>query len=213
MLGVIPAAGRATRFGGVFKELLPIGDGDYLLLNALRQARALGADELAVVTRPDKADTHHRFLKSHDETRPVLLTQQDDADLWGAIRTTFPLRSDSVLVMPDTVFSRYESIPEGCDLAFGTFLTDEPERFSVLYEERIRTKLPPARPGQRHWMAWGSVYWSARVVEFWRAAHYEHYDRAFEDAMRVFGWQQFAIAGYQDLGTWDSYSRFVKEAR
>jgi MobA-like NTP transferase domain len=215
MLGVIPAAGQASRFGGVMKELLPIADGSCLLDSAVRRAQLLGADEIVVVSRVWKLAAHAGHLSRTVKHVQVSYTvQDDDSELWGAIRTTLSRRQDSILVMPDTTFRHSEGIPADCDLAFGTFMTEEPQRFSVLYEGRIRTKMPPTRPGRQHWIAWGCVFWSQAVVEGWLRREqmrgvYKHYDEAFQEALSAFGCQQFALEDYNDLGSLAHYKEYM----
>jgi hypothetical protein len=208
MLGVIPAAGRATRFGGIFKELLPIGEDEYLLDHAIRQSAALGADHALVVTRIEKRPWHESHVYRHVDGVPVdFIEQRHGGDLWGAIRTTFPLREKSILVMPDTVFACDGPLPD-CDLAFGVFVTDTPERFSIVEHDRIITK----QPAEGKHLAWGCVWWSERVIDHWEQSAFTHYDRAFESAMQRFGYTLVPITQYCDLGTWASYQSYVREA-
>lgn len=216
MLSILPAGGRAERFDGIFKELLPVGEGEFLLSNAIRRASALGADRVLVITSADKLPTHSRFLSRHAAAFAVELAvrSENDEHLWAALRHAIPIDEDGLLVLPDTTWTCPGSIPRGADLAFGTFVTDEPHRFSLVHEGRILTK-PGGLTGE--WSAWGCVYWSAAVAAFWEReqklhGEYPDYDRAFESAMREFGYDTFDIEGYHDLGTWAAYAAFLKAA-
>lgn len=209
MLGVIPAAGRASRFGGTLKELLPIGEGVHLLDNAIRQAQALHADEAVVVTRAHKAAAHAGHIQHFVPDANVSFTvQSDNDDMWGAIRTTLHRRKESVLVMPDTVFHTEESIP-ACDFALGLFFTEEPWRYDVLIDRELHNK--PAVAGLHN--AWGCVYWSKDVAHFWhemeKLSPYGGFTEAFNSAMGVFGFKTFNIFQYHDLGSWEHYRRYI----
>lgn len=216
MLTLLPAGGRAERFDGIYKELLPIGERDFLLSAAIRRAVALGATRARVISSAEKSATHARFLARHaaDHAVELVVRAEGDEHLWAALRREIPAGEPALLVLPDTTWTCRERIPEGADLAFGTFVTDEPHRFSVLDEGRILTK-PAGLAGPRE--AWGCVYWSAEVAAFWkreqeRHGEYPDYDRAFEGAMRAFGHATFRIEDYRDLGTWASYAAFVSAA-
>ncbi len=216
MLAILPAGGSAQRFGGIFKELLPIGEEEYLLSAAVRRSASLGATRSMVISNADKASSHSRFLDRHCGDLDITLTvrRERDSDLWQALRAVLSLcEQRNLLVLPDTVFQVRERIPTGCDLAFGVFLTAEPHRFSVLWNGGIRTKLPAPvslHPAQTHWCAWGCVYWSRQVADFWLRGDYTHYDRAFEAALREFGYRVFAIDSYSDLGDYAYYREYTR---
>lgn len=197
MIAVIPAGGRAERFGGIPKDMLPIGAGEFLFTAALSRARSMGADRCVVVTSAEKAAMHERLVGDGDT-----LLVSTGRGLWEAIRQTFCFREDSLLVLPDTVFST-NAMPT-LPLSFGVFPTDQPERFSVMRGDTIVTKEAGA-PGY----AWGCVAWSTEVVEFWQARSYPHYDDAFRDAMGAFPFVTFPISDYHDLGDWNAYRRFI----
>ena len=216
MLTILPAGGRAERFDGIYKELLPIGPREFLLSAAIRRAHALGAERALVISNQDKRPTHERFLARHASEFDVTLSvrSEHDEDLWTALSREIPLDEPSFLVLPDTSWRCHGRIPTGAEIAFGVFETDEPHRFSLIHDGGILTK-PEDATGT--WQAWGCVWWSAKVARFWRdqqAAHgaYPHYDRAFEHAMREFGHQTFPILEYRDMGNWDAYASFMRAA-
>lgn len=211
MLAVIPAAGKASRFGGIYKELLPVGPGKYLLSAAIERAKGLGAEHAIVVSRPHKAEVHSSFLGENPPAIPTrIVLQTDNNDLWGAIRTTLYHRERSVLVMPDTVFAA-TSTPPRSPISFGVFRTHQPERYSVLKNGTIYTKDQHLKGP--HW-AWGVVCWSSEVAEYWLSSErkdgpYSSYDEAFRRGIQEFGAGGFELEWYEDLGTWASYQRFV----
>ncbi len=216
MLTIVPAGGRAERFDGIYKELLPIGKSEFLLSDAIRRGHELGSERALVISNAEKLPTHARFLARHAAGYDVNLVVRAEADdhLWAALRRQIPVSDACLLVLPDTTWSTRAAIPAGVDLAFGTFDTDEPHRFSLVHDGRILTK-PQGLSGT--WSAWGCVYWSAEVARFWereqrRSGEYAEYDRAFEAAMREFTWGTFPIEDYCDLGHWDAYVDYLRAA-
>lgn len=201
MIGVIPAGGTSSRFMGIHKEMLPIGNGKFLITEAMNRARALGASRCVIVTSAEKAAFHERFLSPHDT-----LLVSTGRGLWGAIRETFPIQERSILILPDTLFTIQDALPSN-SLAFGTFTTLEAHRYSILAGDSIVTKPEHVMTPQQ---AWGCVAWNPEVVEFWGDTVYDHYDHAFSAAMRVFRYATFAIGDYHDFGNWESYARFIK---
>ncbi len=144
---VLPAAGRATRMGGIQKELLPLGradDGESLLpvlAWSLHSALLLGAETCTIVTSPSKRRPLSEALRSFSLPVPVTLriqrepTGMADAVATGARR----LRNDAVVIvlMPDTVLWPLDSVREcvarvrdGAVAAVTLHAVDHPERFA-----------------------------------------------------------------------------------
>jgi len=200
MLAIIPAGGKAERFHGIYKDLLPLGDGRTLLGETLSRARAMGCTRAVVVTSAEKAAAHERALAGTDTT----LLVSTGRGLWAAIAAALVIPSDALLLLPDTVFTPVEPVPP-FPLSFGVFPTNEPERFSVIRGDTIVTK-EPGPPS----LAWGCVAWSVAVADWWQGQAFSHYDDAFRGAMRRFGHRTFSIAGYEDFGAWPAYRRYVE---
>lgn len=220
MLAVIPAGGQATRFGGLFKELLPIGKDTTLLLNALATAKRLGADRYLVISTREKFQLHRRYLDNQaaEYQAVVEFAEDPECSLWCAIRYAALRCADAqnVFVMPDTVFG----VPQGITLThrefnLGLFLTREPGRFGVLSDGRIRDKDPEL---QGVWPAWGTITWSRAVAAWWllrehQGVRYADHTAAFQDAMDYFGFGTFNLDYYEDLGDWEHYSAFVRTVK
>jgi glucose-1-phosphate thymidylyltransferase len=138
VVGIIPAAGHATRLQPIFmsKEILPIGGRpvmDYLI----ERMRAAPCSELRVVTRPDKED-----VTRHAEAQGAVIVharpKSVSESLLAAMRDLAP--TDIVLFgFPDTIWEPVdgyrrilEALDRGYDIALGLFRTDEPERADVV---------------------------------------------------------------------------------
>ena len=66
MIGIVPAAGKAERFGGLLKELLPWGDSSLLGTTVL--ALQVHCENVVVLTRPDKIMQHAQALDGYGVT-------------------------------------------------------------------------------------------------------------------------------------------------
>lgn len=206
MIGVIPAAGKAERFSGIYKETLPVHSGTHTCLqNAVSTAIQYGADNIVVVTTPEKVGIHTHLLRNNEV--PISFVLQRGDELWGAIQSTFFRYEDSLLVMPDTVFDPVEALYREMEFQLGVFTTGHPERYSVLKDRVIYTK--PHNFPSGVYKAWGIVYWSRHVIDLWQNRTYGHYDQAFNDAIHTFKLRTFAIDNYYDLGTIGHYQEYV----
>lgn len=211
---IIPAAGRATRFGGTLKELLPLNATDTSLKRAIDNAViGMDADEVVLVTNRDKIWEHTNYVSTHIGFHlPIhYVPQVYDRDLLGAILTGISPHNDGGLVMADTV-TMVDAHNFTAPLSFGVFETKEPHRFSVMAEKTILTKQQFAG-NTTAYKAWGVVMWSREVAEYWieHSNDYEHYDDMFRDAMDRYGYGTFDLPYYYDLGSFESYLAYLKE--
>jgi dTDP-glucose pyrophosphorylase len=158
---LLPSAGRALRFTGILKELLPIdGSGITLLENAAITGMVhFNIDEIAVVTTAFKEPYHRSILdKSAVSQAPIHYIRQTGIELWGALKDAIDPTQDSVLLLPDTVLRLQAGrVKITSDFMLGLFFTEEPERFSTVADGKIYTKVGIGS------MAWGAAYFSAEV--------------------------------------------------
>ncbi len=199
-VGILPAAGKAQRFGGTLKELLPTKDGKSFLRHALDR---LPVDLKVIVTTPEKLPFHAAEVKD-----AAFLFQQGERDFWSAIETALQVRADRYyFTMPDTYTSEaafmkaYED-----DFVLGTFKTRQPERFGVLSDGKIINKaigLP--KPS----IAWGVLQWSSKVADFWRVEHPLNYTDAINMAMEKFGYRTYDIGLYIDNASLHEYLAYL----
>lgn len=218
---IIPAAGKATRFGGTMKELLPLNATDTPLKRAIDNAViGMDADEVVIVTSKDKIWEHMNYVSRNVAFHlPIqYVPQVYDRDLLGAILTGISPYNDGGLVLPDTV-TMVDAHGFTAPLSFGVFETFEPERFSVICGGTIHTKkkLEPNECINQAFTtthrAWGVVMWSKEVAEYWieHSDEYEHYDDMFRAAMKRYGYGTFDLPYYYDLGSFDTYVAYLKE--
>lgn len=204
-LGIIPAAGNANRFGGIFKELLPVSDTESLLTRTLTFLEEIPTDHNIIITNPWKYAAHAHTVGDRAE----LVEQKDySRDAWGAIQASFPHAMDmNYYLMPDTYTparSYYEELPEA-DFVMGLFSTVHPERYGVLWDGAIYDKSDTFNGSIQ--MAWGFVAWSKAVVRFWQESPVEiqTHTQGFNMAMKRFGYTTFHMPFYFDIASMQDY--------
>lgn len=202
-LGIIAAAGKATRFGGVLKELLPCGESlSFLSRNAgiLRNY----CDRIITITNEYKISEHAIALGD----RSLYAIQRGDDDIKSAILTGLEIEAQNYyFVMADTYIPRFGFADRvGGDFVMGCFETDSPARFGVLRGDKVVNKEPGA-PGR----AWGVLCFSHRVRCYWLAYQiiYIDYTNMINAAMRRFQYKTFPIAYYYDMASFGEYKRFI----
>lgn len=207
-LGIIPAAGKATRIGGAAKELLPISDSRTLLLRAVEQLESIPVDRTVVVTNQLKIHSHARALQ---DKQVGFALQHGTMDAWSAIVDTFPYTGDlNYYLMPDTYQPSTFEPDYKYDITFGVFTTPLPSRFGVLYDGEIIDKSNVFDGSVQE--AWGTVIWSKRVVEFWQLhiAEIQTHTQAFNMAIKEFGHGVYSIPYYFDIATFADYKRLLE---
>jgi glucose-1-phosphate thymidylyltransferase len=159
LVGVVPAAGRATRLQPLVgsKEVLPVGGRpvmDYLL----DRLEAAGCDEIRVVTRPDKQD-----VAGHAAARGARVIEGQPECVAASLRLgTAGLRDvDTVLFgFPDSLWEPVDgfmrllaALGDGTDVALGLFACRELERSDVVvvgadgrvHAVHVKPRRPPAQ--------------------------------------------------------------------
>jgi len=180
VVGIVPAAGRATRLPdrACSKELLPVGPrliSEYLV-ESMRDA---GAERVCMVIAADKHDLV-RFYGSGDRHGvPIAYLCQDNATgMSDAIDLAEPwLRDATVLMgMPDTIVRPHDSLSQvrellerkQCDIVLAVAPTDEPGRLGPVNIDRsgrvIEVLDKPSSPP--HNLVWTVACWSPRFTEF-----------------------------------------------
>lgn len=201
-LGIIPAAGKATRFGGIVKELLPLPDGRSLLEHAV--SRLSFCDRVVVVTNHRKTEAHKRVLDDD-----IILQDQIGYELWGAIQTVYQTFDADryYMTMPDTWIdpSAFDEVPNN-SFALGYFFTMTPERFGVLKDGYVVDKDEEAtRPAQ----AWGALAWDRHVCEIWDERKPENYTQAINLALSNVDWGTWQIGRYYDCANMQRYMELL----
>lgn len=205
--GIIPAAGRAVRWGGFPKHLLPCGAGETLLQRTANIMRKGGAERIVVVVSLETAPAIMAHLAGESI---IYVVQRDNRDLYGAIYSAIDLCGRwTMFAMPDTYLpdDAFHPGKRAGALAVGVFDTDIPERFGVLLDGRVVDK--PALQGS--YPAWGCLMWDGEVVKYWREQDRKIIDfpDAINGAMREFPTSIYNLEYYYDMATFGDYREFL----
>ncbi|HUV91926.1 MAG TPA: nucleotidyltransferase family protein [Anaerolineales bacterium] len=204
-LGIIPAAGKSTRFGGILKELLPLPNGNSFLREAVNRTEMF-CDRTVVISQPEKIAQHALELGS----RVIYAVQEGENDIWSAIRTAICIPADTYMfTMPDTYLDRRTfALYKGSDFAMGLFTTHTPERFGCLVDGIVINKKSVLTTPVH---AWGVLAWSKKVAEFWKACLFTDYTVAINAAIDQFGVETWKIASYFDNASVNDYGELWLE--
>ena len=209
-LGIVPAAGEASRWGAkVYKELLPIGD-ELMIERVARSMKLAGATDIVVVTTDEKEPIHREFLD-----RDIMYCWQDDRwdrDIWSAIRSTLVYcnRDIHFFGMPDTYFplNAFEKMTVDT-FTLGVFLTTFPHRYDVEVNGEFVNK--PEIEGAYY--AWGVAAWTREVAQFWMENDdmITGYTHAFNLARANFAKCKMThMDYYYDVADWGRYVELIK---
>jgi hypothetical protein len=216
MIGIIPAAGKSTRWSGQYKELLPLTNDITLLDKAISFCDEQGCESVVIITSPEKIATHAQYLSRFPFIKPpVFFKVQDDIrpDFLGAIRCGIQHNSDSFLiVMPDTFFTMKERyVATDAPITFGLFETLHPERFGVLRDGQIEDKALGLFDGQTVFNAWGVIWMNQAVASEIYYSPFENHTSAFNYVMRKYGYETFDIYNYKDFASFQDYKEWLTD--
>lgn len=202
-IGILPAAGKATRFGGMMKELLPIGPSMSLLCYAYFRLME-EVDQIVLVTSHRRLQAHVTEMGYH-----VFYTiQSGTKDIYSAMIEGCRIQADRYyFMMPDTlVEGRFPEKPKA-DFIIGTFETETPERFGCFVNDNILNKSTVVpKPAK----AWGTLIWSDYVYRYWLTQKIESYTHAINLAMDKFGYETYELESYVDFASYEDYKNYMK---
>lgn len=201
-LAILPAGGNAARFGGYFKELLPVSNGENALQAAYR--RMCQFEQVVIITTPEKIALHAQACP-----RATFILKTSD-HLFGSLMTCLKafVADEYYFAMPDTVWRGDWPKASYNQLGLGLFQTHEPERFGVLHGNQIHDKAQWAHTDTFH-LAWGAVCWTKEVRNFWLANKYPDFTAALNAAMKHLGYSCFQISDYHDFANLIYYAKYL----
>ncbi|HWG36391.1 MAG TPA: sugar phosphate nucleotidyltransferase [Terriglobales bacterium] len=234
MLGIVPAAGNATRMQplGGSKELLPLGwnreGGLRVIAEYLIERMFLaGADRICLVISPHKHDLLAYFGHSRFGSRVFFVLQPEAAGLCDAVFRAAPhVESDEAVLigLPDTVWhprGAFDCVPRDT-IHLITFPVPNPEEFDAVDPgagNRV-ARVEVKRPGLASRRVWGAITAPGRAFleleQFWQArgAVDQYLGHLFNAWISAGGTVTFDTQGksYWDVGTPGGY-RQALEAR
>lgn len=203
--GIIPAAGKALRWGGFYKEFLPISEGTTSLDYTIQAMLNAGVETFLVVTNSDKIQEHARHFDKRYKNIKVKFILQGKLELIGAINSALEYQEEiNIFAMPDTIYE-FDSLKRGLELlksshapfVTGLFKTDLPDRFGCLIEDKFVDK--PKNLPKGEYNAWGSFV-------FTKASSADTLDDFMnKNNTNIF----YDIQFYMDLANFSEYKRFL----
>jgi dTDP-glucose pyrophosphorylase len=238
MLGIVPAAGAASRLQPLAfsKEMLPVGS--VVDERGVERPKAVseflvermidaGADRICFVLSPEKADIIPYYARHWAARRFCYTVQERPIGLCDALfRALSVLRDDEdVLIgLPDTVWfpvDGFSRLPRGA-LSFLLFPVDDPHRFDAVVSEdgRVTEIQVKAEHPRTNWV-WGAFRMPARTFQTLHALWSEpergdEYVGTLVNAYLRRGGHASAVrAGerYFDVGTVDGYRAAIDALR
>ncbi len=206
IIGIIPARGKAVRFGGQLKELLPISNNECGLSRCIENMMRGGADEIILQSTSEKESFHRVVTQNYALVQ--IACAPNGRGLWHEIReiTHYPA-SQYLFAMPDTImpYTVFENIKD-LDVSIGIFHTDNSERFGMLRDRKIVDK-QPGEPGY----AYGAFVWSALAAEYLVEAcnKYKDHTKALNALLSRFDVNMFVIDYYCDFASFSDYKRYI----
>jgi glucose-1-phosphate thymidylyltransferase len=218
VVGVLPAAGRAERLQPLAgsKELLELG-GRPVLEYAVERLRAAGADEIRIVTRPDKAD-----LREHARVLGLEVVLAEPATVAESIRAGVDgIGPDAVVLvdLPDCVWEPVDGfarlvgeLSPATDVVLGVFPSTEPERGDVVdvgADGVVRgVAVKPAEPAGN--LVWGAVV--ARPAALAGLGRHDEPGHLFDELARRGRARAVPFPSeFIDIGTKEALARARKE--
>jgi dTDP-glucose pyrophosphorylase len=235
MLGIVPAAGAASRLQPLAfsKEMLPVGTArdeqgverpkavsEYLVERML----VAGADRVCLVISPEKSDIIPYYARHPDSRRLCYVVQERPSGLCDAIFRALPVlqpNEDVLVGLPDTVWfpvDGYTRLAAG-ELAFLLFRVDQPSLFDAVVTDaqgRVREVQVKAAEPSTDWV-WGAFRMPGAVFRelhaLWEARADEYVGTLVNEYLRRGGRARGVRAGqvYYDVGTLDGYRAAVAQ--
>lgn len=221
MIGILPAAGRASRLNGIPKFLLPVGD-TYLLDFHLKAQKAAGVDPVIIGTHPHNYPFLCDCVIGAATCYPVETTTQSQTVL--SARRFFG-EAPALMTMADTWFEDATVLTRlvrpvldfQAVVAVALWFLRPDQRGQLgqcLVRDGLVVDVIDKEPDCPYLYAWGALAWSR---SFWGFIHPAdpHPGYALARAIQA-GIQPravFAEGAYYDLGTFAQYQRLLVDLR
>jgi NDP-sugar pyrophosphorylase family protein len=218
VVGVLPAAGRAERLQPLAgsKELLEVG-GRPVLEYAVERLQAAPADEIRIVTRPDKTDVRERA-----DALGLTVVSAEPSTLAESIAAGVGVIDPNAVVLIDLPDSLWEpvdgfarllgALSPGVDVVLAVFRSAEPERGDVVDVgpgDVVRgVAVKPAEPAGN--LVWGAV--AVRAAALAGLRDYREPGQLFDALAREGRALAVRFGGeFIDIGTKEALARARKE--
>jgi dTDP-glucose pyrophosphorylase len=229
MLGIVPAAGAASRLQPLAfsKEMLPVGTArdeqgverpkavsEYLIERML----VAGADRVCLVISPEKSDIIPYYAGHPAARRFCYVVQERPSGLCDALFRAIPVlqpHEDVLIGLPDTVWFPVDGYTKlsASELSFLLFQVDQPNLFDAVVTDeqgRVQEIQVKAQEPRTDWV-WGAFRMPAVVFRelhtLWETRQDEYVGTLVNEYLRRGGRASGVRAGqvYYDVGTLQGY--------
>lgn len=215
MIGLIPCGGTAERWGGFYKELLPIAEHSWMLNECIMRLHSYGCDKFVIPVRDDKLAILSQHLQRHLQL-PIAFIPGCGNGMWPDLKRGMLFCGDETIIMsmPDTLLEIAnidDVIPYSRSaIKFGTFQTEDPGRYSVLTGSGFikHPELP-----KKTYQAWGMVSWRPEITEWFLSNQFEQFDDAFNTISNKIGLYTYPITQYVDFANFEEYETYLCNRR
>jgi len=220
MLHIIPAAGKASRIGGIPKFLLPVGEKEFLL-------------DFHVNSITSKNNKLKKIIATSDEFYTTIKKMDYEADLLQVNTKTmnetvikvlqkYPEETEFLLTMPDTYFYDSNLINNMSKLfdkdvsgTLGLWNIEESQIGQLgqckIYQNYV-TDIQDKNINCKYKLFWGAIMWRKNINKYIKKDDHSIGFMA-ENAIRNNYKFNYSIAkgGYYDCGTFSSYKSLITE--
>ena len=216
MLGIIPCGGKGMRWGGYYKEMLPLDENKWIIDGCIDQMTEVGVNKICIISSMEKIQllSQHFTRKKYQDKNIVFVIQKYDLDMWGAILTALPLCVGNEWMyfgMPDTIFGRagYPIKPPNCDFSLSLFNTIDGRRFGVYdrNENKVINKNENLIGG--NYEAWGNFSFSEKLAKAWIDGNFTNYTDAINFALKNYNTHFHSLDYYYDFTSFEEYKCFL----
>ncbi len=221
ILHIIPAAGKATRFGGIPKFLLPLSKDNFLIKY---HANNLNIEKLnlkkVVATSSENVDTLKRMDLDVDLVEVETMTMNETVN---KVIDNYPEYEDYLLTMPDTYFSdylllnrmykKYSQNDKNC--IAGLFEIQDHQKGKLgqcdLNEKSINQVIDKDKNCKfKH--AWGLIMWNKKLNKFINSDD-PHIGYIINPAIENNHTVSYEISNgnYYDCGTFEEYKKLLND--
>lgn len=214
-VGLIPAAGQATRLHGLPKFLLPTAEG-HLLGRIEKQMRGAGVGMRVVIGSEETMPLIDQYAEKSSLRAMVACRNMNEALLkcqnFTSGKCVIMAMPDTYIADPAVMAAVMDLIEQGADVALGVFYARPEQRHKrgmVEWERRTGRVLdvvdkPQATELDEAWgvMAWSPVFWEYLGADMPHCGY--GIIPALEDGLDVAA--VHIPGGYWDCGTFDEYA-------
>ena len=206
-IGIIPAAGLGSRWGGYPKFLLPYGEKKWLLDRTIESFPSNVESIVVVYSESTLEPIVNHLHRTSWKGVNIKENLNMDLDFYGSILAGIEEEADFYyFAMPDTFFpTKTFKLMAPYGISLGVHDTDMPERYGIIRDGKVVNK-QAGEPGQ----AWGVLGWDKEVRNLWLNSDVDNYTDAINLALGAVKSKVIPMDFYYDFASWSDYVEFLR---